>query len=203
MEFIKNMLKLNRVIYKLKGEKQMKKTISVLLLSLMASVLLVACAPKDNDNGTGETGNVDIKEVHEKIKSELGEDYFPSMELTLDELVGRTGVNPDNVDEFIAEIPMMSVHVDTFIAVKANDSEGEAVEASLEGYHNEILEQSANYPMNVAKVNASKVIRHGDYVFFVMLGAMDDDNDMDSSDAANFAEKENNRAIDVINSFFN
>ena len=181
----------------------MKKRISVLLLAIMASVLLVACAPKDNDNGTGETGNVDIKEVHEKVKSELGEDYFPSMELTLDDLVGRTGVNPDNVDEFIAEIPMMSVHVDTFIAVKANESDGEAVEASLEGYHNEILEQSANYPMNVAKVNASKVIRNGDYVFFVMLGAMDDDNDMDSSDAAKFAEKENQRAIDVINSFFN
>ena len=28
--------------------------------------------------------------------------------------------------------------------------------------------------MNMAKVNSTKVVRHGDYVFFLMLGRYDD-----------------------------
>lgn len=181
----------------------MIKRINILLLLVIASGLLVACAPKENEGGAAGTENVDITAVHEKVRDELGEDYFPSMELTLDELVDRTEIDPTNVNSFIAEIPMMSVHVDTFIAIKANDGEGEVVDTSLNTYQKYLTDQASNYPMNIAKVNASKVVRHGDYVFFVMLGAMDDVNDPDSSEAAQAAEVENQRAVDVINSFFN
>ena len=176
----------------------MNRKFKFILLMIIMSGLLLGCTAKNDDEGQED---VSISKVHEKIKEELGEDYFPSMELTVDELADRTGIDRANVEEAIAEIPMMSVHVDTFIAIEAKDAD--AVEASLNAYHKDLQDQASNYPMNIAKVNASKVVRHGDYVFFVMLGAMDDVNDPDSSEAATFAKKENQRAIDVIDSFFN
>lgn len=178
----------------------MKKNLNVLLFVLLVSVLLAACTPREND-GTGNS--VNINEIHEKVKEELGEDYLPSMELSLEELSVRTGINPANVEEFVAEIPMIGVYVDTFIAVQAADGEGDAVEASLTTYKDQMIEQSMQYPMNMAKVEATEVVRHGDYVFFTMLGALDDVNDPDSAEGLKFAQDENQRVISVINSFFN
>nr|WP_300005927.1 DUF4358 domain-containing protein [Tissierella sp.] len=182
----------------------MKKKLSVLLLALMSISLLIACSPKDNgDGGKGEeVKDVDIKAVHSAVKEEYGEDYIPSMELTLDDLVARTKVNKDNVEEFIAEVPMMSTHVDEFIAVKAVEGKGEEVAKALEAYRDYLNENSLQYPMNIAKVKAAKVIRHGDYAFFTMLGKFDQAEDQSEEDALKFAEAENKRAEDAINGFF-
>lgn len=181
----------------------MKKSISVLLLLVVTSVLLVACASKENDNQTGDNAQVDINTIHEKVKEELGEDYYPEMELTIDELSNRVDIDPTIIKAHVAEIPMMSVHVDTFIAIEAKEGKGDEVEEALAAYKDNLISQSMQYPMNEAKVEATEVVRHGDYVFLSMLGAIDDNNDSDSAEGLEFAEKENQRVIDVINSFFN
>lgn len=58
------------------------------------------------------------------------------------------------------------------------------------------------YPGNMAKVNASRVLRHGDYVFFLMLGAIDDAAETDEQ-AATFAEEQTQIAVDAIEAVFN
>lgn len=69
------------------------------------------------------------------------------------------------------------------------------------------------YPMNLPKIQASQVISHGDYTFFVMLSFMEDpsgDGEVTSSDDAAAAEEEalkkaqqdNQTAIDIINRYF-
>ena len=55
--------------------------------------------------------------------------------------------------------------------------------------------------MNVPKVNASSVLREGDYVFFVMLGQIKDDM-AEEEDMLKQAQESNQLAIDAIKKFF-
>ena len=41
-------------------------------------------------------------------------------------------------------------------------------EKALTSYRDYLINDSLQYPMNVPKVNASSVLREGDYVFFVI-----------------------------------
>lgn len=177
----------------------MSRKISFLLAAIMAVSFLVACSPKENGAGDEQ---VDIKEIHTAVKEEFGEDYLPSMSLSMEELEDLTDIEEDEVEEFIAELPMMSTHVDTFIAINAKDGKAEGVEKDLEEYRAYLNEESLNYPMNLAKVKAAKVIRHGDYVFFLMLGKFDEVNDTDSPEGLEFAEAEIKRAETIIDGFF-
>ena len=70
----------------------------------------------------------ELSDIVQAVKDAYGENYLPSMEITEDMMSDIYGVNMDNVDEFIAEAPAISAHVDTFIAVKAKEGKGEEVE---------------------------------------------------------------------------
>lgn len=178
----------------------MKKNISLFLASIMIISFVVACSPKLDDKEAGKV--VDINEIHEKIKEEFGEDYMPNMEMDKEALENLTGVKGEDVEEFIGETPMISVNVDTFIAIKSKDGKGGEVEKALEEYRTKVVEESITYPMNQAKVNASKLVRHGEYVFFLMLGKYDDRDNVNEEDALKFAKEEVKKAEDIIDGFF-
>lgn len=177
----------------------MKRKIGILLMAIMIVSILIACTPKDSGDSTSD---LDIKDIHAKIKEDLGEDYLPDMGLSMEELEERTNINKDNIDKFIAEVPMISVHVDTFVAIKAMDGKGEEVENTLEEYRRYLSEEALNYPMNIAKVKAARVVRHGDYVFFIMAGKPNDIEDQESSEALEFSQKEVKRIEEIIDGFF-
>lgn len=65
---------------------------------------------------------------------------------------------------------MISVHVETFVGIKAKEGKAGDVAKELEAYRKKQIEEAVQYPMNMTKLEASQVITHGDYVFFVMLG---------------------------------
>lgn len=177
----------------------MKKSIVLILAVLMMVAFVGGCS---NNKGKDVIKVVEIKAVHEKIKEEFGEDYIPNMELDLEALENFIGLNPDDIDVFIAENPMISVNVDTFIAIKAKEGKGDSVNTSLEDYRTNLVENSMQYPMNLAKVNASKVVRHGDYVFFLMIGKYDEREEASEEERLDFAKEEIKRAEDIINGFF-
>lgn len=179
---------------------KIKKKLALILGAIMIMSFVVACSPKTGDKD--EVKVVDIKEIHEKIKEEFGEDYIADMEMGIEDLENLTGLNGDDVEESIGEMPMISMNVDTFIAIKAKEGKGDSVEGDLEEYRTKIVEESMNYPMNLAKVNAAKVVKHGDYVFFLMLGKFDDRDDATEEEALEFAQEEVKRAEDIIDSFF-
>ncbi len=112
------------------------------------------------------------------------------------------GVDMKDVEKFVAKLPLMSTHVDTFIAVQAKAGKGENVEKALLANQKTIQENSLTYPMNIAKVSASKVVRYDDYVFFVMLGAFDERDEVTEAEALKFAQEENQKYLDIISSFF-
>lgn len=121
-------------------------------------------------------------------------------------LVNLIPINEELIEEYIAEMPMMSTHVDTFIAIKVSEGKvdkADVVENALINYRANLVENSIQYPMNIAKVNASKVIRKGDYVFFIMLGKYDDREDVSEGQAIKFAKQETEAISKIILSNFN
>ena len=58
------------------------------------------------------------------------------------------------------------------------------------------------YPMNLPKINASQVVQNGDYVAFIMLGAINDDMDASEDDQAKFAEEQEKIGVDAFNKYF-
>lgn len=101
----------------------------------------------------------------------LGENYWPSMQVMPDMLETMLGVTPDMYDDYFAEMPMISVNVDTLIVIKAKEGQEEAVEEALNAYRDMNVNDTMQYPMNVGKVQASRVERIGNYICFVQLGA--------------------------------
>lgn len=170
-----------------------------LVLLVLVSLLIVGCSSTPKN----ETANVDIKEIHEAVKAAYGDNYLATMPMEAETVEELMGVMQKDTEALIAEMPLMSTHVDTYVSVKAKDGQADAVEAALNTYRNFLVEDGFAYPMNIAKINASKVIRYDDYVFFVMLGAINDDMDATEEEGVTFAQDQMKIAEDVIAGFFN
>lgn len=186
----------------------MKKYIFMLAIAVTAAAL-TACGGQrggGSENITAESivaAKIDLKELHDFVKEAYGEAYIPSFPYDAQALHDVFGISEDLYEEFVAEGPMISVHVDTFLAVKAREGKGEAVEKILTDYRTRLLEDSVQYPMNQSKVKASSVIRYGDYVFFIMLGTPSKETEEQGEEAAlKSAQEENQKAVDVIEGFF-
>lgn len=160
--------------------------------------------PKEEVNTPAEKPAVkeySIKEVHTIIKNTYGEDYRPNVEIPKESLQDLFGINLDDVDEFIAEQPMISANIDTFIAIKAKTGKGESVASALNAYKNSLLDGAMMYPSNMPKAQAAKVVRHGDYVFLVMLGAAGD-MEADEETQLSFAKAQVEKGVNAINNYF-
>ena len=125
----------------------MRKSVYVTAMILTA-VSLTACGGKKGpDNGSSGTVaettqaiTVDLEKVHQAVKDVYGEEYIPSAPYDAQALNDIFGIPEDLYDEFIAEGPMVSIHVDTFIAVKAKEGKGGEVEKLLSYYRTRLVE---------------------------------------------------------------
>ena len=198
----------------------MKKKICLLLSAVMLLAALAACGKSASNNSGADDGNGNsnvndninnndketntgkLKDVYEAVKGAYGEDYLPNMAIDEDTLKNTYGINMDDVVEYKAEVPMISANVDTFIGIQAKEGKADDVEAALNTYRDKLVNESMQYPTNQYKVNASRVIKSGNYVFFVMLGA-NNDTLMETGDEAalkQHAEQQTQKAVDAINS---
>lgn len=142
-----------------------------------------------------------LNEIHTALKEMYGEMYIPSMSFDETMLAQVFNVDPAWCEAYIAEGPMMSAHVDTFVGIKAAEGMADSVEKSLLEYQEMLIENSIQYPMNQLKVEASQVVRQDDYVFFVLLGQIP--MDIEDEEAGLQAAKDSNQeAVDLINEFF-
>jgi hypothetical protein len=174
----------------------MKKTLIMFLAISMITVFAMGCAPTVNNK------DVDLKEVHDAVKESLGEAYVPDRDLEKQELENIVGTSTEDMAEYIAQSPMISMNIDTFIGIKAKDGKADEIEKGLLDYRDFLIENSMQYPMNIAKVNAAEVVRHGDYVFFLMLGNFDDREDVTEEEQLEFAQDEVRKVKEVIAEFF-
>lgn len=170
----------------------MKKTKKGLAFfcGLLLSLGLISCSSKKE---------LSLQEIHEQIKEAYGENYLPSISYDSQILETIYGVKPEWVEEFVAEGPAMSAHVDTFIGIKATEGNVNLVKEALDNYKQVSIEAGMNYPMNIAKVEQAEVYQIGDYVFYLLLGAYYDGEDENEEPA--FYQKQIQIGLDVLKQY--
>jgi len=141
--------------------------------------------------GAGDLGSEGWSEEMEGLKAAvkdvLGENYWPSMALDAEMMEMYVGLSPDLYEDYLAEMPMISANVDTLIIVKAKEGQADAVEEVLNSYREAKISDTMQYPMNIGKIQASRVDKIGDYVLFIQLGA-DTTEALDKGDEAVIAQ---------------
>lgn len=182
-----------------------------------AMIFTAACGKGDNagdsvsgtgdqntTGGTDESGSsiddtVTIDSIYQAVKEAYGEEYMPDMQLSEEDLQVLYGIEPDWCEEFVAEVPMMSAHVDTFLAIKAKPEHLSEVSDAVNAYVQNLKEDTMQYPSNLNKIAASSVVTMGDYVFYIMLGMLaSEQEELDEAEQIKLYEERNQVAIDVI-----
>lgn len=204
----------------------MKKISAIIIATALLASTLTACSggngddngttttpasisdSTENTSGNGEDTNapaasdVDVTKILDTIKEAYGDDYLPNMPVEKEYLVSVMGLEEGSFTDFAGELPMISAHADMAVIVKAADGKAADVKAKLEAYRTMLIEDSFQYPMNLAKINASKVLENGDYLGFIILGAFGDEEEEDESKQAAFAEEQVKIGVDAFNSCF-
>ncbi len=124
----------------------------------------------DNGHDYEEGWTEEMEGIKAAVLEQVGENYFPNMQLMPDMLEAQFGITSDMYDDYFAEMPMISANVDTLLIVRAKDDKVEDVEAAVEAYRDIQVSGALQYPMNIGKVQASRIEQFGNYVCFVQLG---------------------------------
>lgn len=162
----------------------------------------------DEDRETGTVANghdyadgwtEEMAAIRTAVTDALGEDYWPNMQLTPDLLEMNFSLTEDMYEDYLAEMPMMSANVDTLVVVKPKAGQAAAVEEKLNAYRDKMVNDTMQYPMNLGKLQASRVEVIGDYICFVQLGA-DTMEALESGDEAVIEQCQvaNGQALDAI-----
>lgn len=164
--------------------RKFKKITSLLLIGTMC-VAIAACGKKDNQSGVikeSDDGSVNeivvttpaykndvaVADIEAAVAAALGEDYYAAMPM---ESLEMLEITEDMYTDFVYKIPMINVNVDTLIIVKAAEGKVADVEAKLNQFRDNNINDLMQYPMNLTKIQCSQVVTYGDYVVFVQLGA--------------------------------
>ena len=143
------------------------------------------------------TSNEVLDAIHQRVIDLVGEEnYVANMPYDATALSELFGVDPSWYDAAIADGPLMSVHVDKFIAIHATEGNVENVANALNEYRDILVADTMQYPMNVAKIQGSVVETVGDYVFLSMIGYVDD-MEQEESDLINAYTEINTQVIDI------
>lgn len=196
----------------------------VFAFALIAVIGLTACGSKDSnqDNNADTTPNVEtptqdkeekeditqpskegeeeqkiLDEIHTAVADAYGESYVANQPFDTATIQEKFGLSNDMYDAIIAQGPMMSAHVDNFIAVHPSEGNHDAVVKALNSYRDTLLEDTLQYPSNLVKIQASRVEEVGDYVFFLMLGFGDDTLEDEEEVLASF-KAQNDIAVKAI-----
>ncbi len=201
----------------------MKKTI--LLLGLVCIFILTSCGnksegeetkPQDStvnqsesatnptgnggqETGTGSNSEVSMQDLRDAVIEVIGDNYWPDTMMEAEMFADIYGVTSDMYEEFLAETPMIGTNVDTLIIVKAKEGQVGAVEDALNAYRDNLVNDTMQYPMNLGKIQASRIETFENYVCFVQLGA-DTTDLMEQGDdvVIEKCQEENEKALEAI-----
>lgn len=171
---------------------------------LCGTMLLSATACGNSDKGnTSQNQEQKIKDVatadiEKAVAEAYGEQYVAQMELTADDLKNLCGIDSELCEDFTAKAAAISTHVDRFFAFKAKSGKAEELKKQVEAYQETLKADTLQYPMNIPKIQASEVKVYGDYVFFIMLGFIDDTQAEDEEAMLKAFEEENQKAVKAV-----
>ena len=100
---------------------------------------------------------IPLTELKDDVKELLGDNYWPEVDLTKEELARRIGITEDMYVDFLAEKQVLDAHIDTMIIIQAKEAYVGAVEQALEDYRAAIIEENRDHPQNLGKAKASRM----------------------------------------------
>ncbi len=188
----------------------MKKKIFATMLALaLAASSVIPAVPLNNQSVAVEAAKKkkqpSIKKIRNAIADKYGDNYAPNVALTDAEISQYFGIKASWYSDALAEMPMISANVDTLVIVKAkNKNTKKKIKKQLLDYRNKQINETMQYPMNIPKVQASRVYVKDNYVFFITLGFIDKSLEETGTDEQliDAYKAENKKAVDAINALF-
>ena len=146
-----------------------------------------------------ENAGTPLQNAKKAVTDALGDNYWPDSEIPEEMLNETYGVSADLYDAYLGESPMISVNVDTLLIIHAKDGKVEDVENALNAYRDSLVNDTMQYPMNLGKIQASRVERIGDYVCFVQLGADTSSVEEQGDEAViTYCQEQNELALEAV-----
>lgn len=208
-----------------KATMKKNKILTVCSLLAVSVVLLTACGKKNNGN-TGEntesttpqtssqagnnTGNTlaestepaqesSLMYLRDAVAEALGEDYWPDSVMEPEYVQDLYGLKPDMYEDIFVETPMIGTNVDTLIIVQAKKDRVEDVEKALNTYREGEINNTMQYPMNIGKVQASRIETIDNYVLFIQLGGSSVDAEEEGEEKVmELSREQNEKALEAI-----
>lgn len=146
-----------------------------------------------------------LNKVYNAVKKVYGENYAPSERLDKDAIKSRYGIASNWYSNAIAEVPMMSFSADECVIVKAKNADAKKkIKKALQKYQKTLKQDVHQYPMNLLKIQASKIYVKGDYVCFFILGSVPNEveEQEDESKVIEAYKKQNNKAVNAIKKLY-
>uniref|UniRef100_UPI00405748D5 DUF4358 domain-containing protein n=1 Tax=Agathobacter sp. TaxID=2021311 RepID=UPI00405748D5 len=175
----------------------MKKLVLGLVMGMMLTGILAGCG-----NGGSSAKDIPVEDILQAVKDAYGESYLPNAEMdaaTLDEMYD---IDMELMESYVAEMPMIGFHPDRVIIAKAVGGKGAELEEEFLDLKEYLIEDSFMYPANMAKTQAAQVVRNGDYVAFLLVGAANENMEASEEEQLKFAQEETQKAVDAFNSVF-
>ena len=154
-------------------------------------------SPENNDKDS----TLSAQGLRDAIANAYGDNYLPDQAMDAEMLESEFGLKKDMYDEVVAEAPLIGFHPDRLVIVKRKKGKEADVKRALEDALLVMKEQQMQYPVNVAKVNAGKILEKDGYYCFMILGETDDTSENDD-DAAKFAEKQIDIGVKAFDNYF-
>lgn len=148
-----------------------------------------------------KNSTLSAKGLRDAVAKAYGENYLPDQAMDAEMIESEFGLTKDMYDEVVAEAPLIGFHPDRLVIVKPKKGKEANVKRALEDALLVMKEQQMQYPVNVAKVNAGKVLEKDGYYCFMILGETDDTSENDD-DAAKFAEKQIDIGVKAFDNYF-
>lgn len=148
-----------------------------------------------------KNSTLSAKGLRDAVAKAYGENYLPDQAMDAEMIESEFGLTKDMYDEVVAEAPLIGFHPDRLVIVKPKKGKEANVKRALEDALLVMKEQQMQYPVNVAKVNAGKVLEKDGYYCFMILGKTDDTSENDN-DAAKFAEKQIDIGVKAFDNYF-
>lgn len=148
-----------------------------------------------------KNSTLSAKGLRDAVAKAYGENYLPDQAMDAEMIESEFGLTKDMYDEVVAEAPLIGFHPDRLVIVKPKKGKEANVKRALEDALLVMKEQQMQYPVNVAKVNAGKVLEKDGYYCFMILGQTDDTSE-DDDDAAKFAEKQIDIGVKAFDNYF-
>ena len=137
--------------------------------------------------------------LRDAVAEALGEDYWPDTVMEPEYVQDLYGLKPDMYEDIFVETPMIGTNVDTLIIVQAKKDRVEDVEKALNTYREGEINNTMQYPMNIGKVQASRIETIDNYVLFIQLGGSSVDAEEEGEEKVmELSREQNEKALEAI-----